>query len=178
MKSSYLIPAVFMLSLSAHAATLTKTSQMSDVDVEKFRHVALAAKKVAYADFNTEMVFDVEAFKVSGANSHDTLEPVQEALAKLGYGDAKAVELSDIDDQISDAISAAFSAELTAAPASARAKMEKLVDSGQRYFSEGDERIRVFSASDMDANHYDIGALVVYDVVKQEILAVASQQSE
>src|ERR1700739_1647610 len=105
MKSSYLIPAVFMLSLSAHAATLTKTSQMSDVDVEKFRHVALAAQKVAYADFKTEMVFDVEAFQVFGADPRDVLAPVKEALAKLGYGDAQVAELSDIDDQISDAIS-------------------------------------------------------------------------
>jgi hypothetical protein len=180
MKFSYLIPALlaFTLSLSAQAATLTKISKVNYGELESFLNVSLAAQKVAYNDFRMEVVFETEAFKVSALQSHSALEPVKAALAQLGYGDAKVAELSDIDDQIDDTISAAFLLNLEGVPAAAKAKMEKLEQEGSKSFSYGDTRIRVFSATSMDANHYDINAIVIYDVQSQEVVAVASQQSE
>jgi hypothetical protein len=166
----------FAVSLSAQAATLTKTSKMSYGEMESFRQVALAAQKVAYNDFDMEVTFDVEAFKVSDAQSRSDVDSVRQVLSKLGY--AGATELTDIDDQIDDTISAAFSVNLQGIPATAKAKMEKLEQEAGKYFSYGDTRIRVFAGEAMDANHYDINAIVVYDVQSQEVLVVASQKSE
>jgi hypothetical protein len=180
MKFSYLIPAllVFALSMSAQAATLTKTSKMSYGELESFRKVALAAQKVAYSDFNTEVVFVTGAYKVSNLHSHSALEPVKEALAQAGYGDAKIAELSDIDDQVDETISAAFLLNLDGIPAAAKAEMEKLEQEASKSFNYGDTRIRVYSATSMDANHYDINAIVIYDVQSKEVIIVASQKSE
>ena len=180
MKFSYPIPALLVLtmSLSAQAATLTKISKMNYGELESFRKASLAAQKIAYRDFNINMVFDVQAYRVSDLNSHSPLEPVKAALAQQGYGDAKPVELSDIDDQIDDVISAAYSINLEGVPAAAKAVMEKLEQQAGRSFSYGDERIRVYSAETMDSNHYDINAIVVYDVQAHEVIIVDSQQSD
>ena len=180
MKFGFQIPVLLALTmgLSAQAATLTKISKLNYSDAENFRKVAVAAQKLAYSDFRMEVVFEVEAYKVSDLHGDAALESVTEALSKLGYGDAKPAELSDIDDQVDDTISAAFLLNLDGVPKAAKAKMEKLEQEASKNFSYGDSRIRVFSAETMDANHYDINAIVVYDVQKQEVLVVASQKSE
>ena len=125
-----------------------------------------------------EVLFDVDAFKVSDLKSHLALEPVKAALEKEGYGDANPVELSDIDDQIDDVISAAYLINLEGVPSGAKAELEKLEQQAGQSFSYGDERIHVYSAEMMDANHYDINAIIVYDVKAQEVIIVASQKSE
>lgn len=180
MKISYQISALLVLaaSLSAQAASLTKISKMNYGELESFRKVSLAAQRVAYSDFKLEMVFDVQAYRVSGIQSDSALEAVNAALAQQGYDDAKPAELSDIDDQIDDAISAAYSIDLKGVPAAAKAEMEKLEQKAGQSFDQGDERIQVYSAETMDSNHNDINAIIVYDVQAHEVIIVASQQSE
>jgi hypothetical protein len=96
----------------------------------------------------------------------------------VGYENLEPVELSDIDDQIGETVEAAYLATLSGVPQVANAKMEKLVDDGQREFDEGDKRIHVYSANGVDSNHYDINSMIVYDVWSKEVLIVASQKSE
>ena len=180
MKFGYQVPALLVLTmgLSAQAATLTKISKMDYSELESFRKVSLEAQKVAYSEFKMEVIFDVGAFKVSNLKSHPALEAVTAALEKEGYGDAKPVELSDIDDQIDDVISAAYLENLDGVPAAAKAEIDKLEQKAGQSFSYGDERIHVYSAETTDANHYDISAIIVYDVKAQEVIIVASQKSE
>jgi hypothetical protein len=167
-----------LMSVSVQAATLTKIDKMDYDKLEQFRRVAVQAQKLAYSKYPNEMAFEVAASKVAKLGSTDPLEPVQAALTKLSYGNASIAQLSDIDDQIVDTISAAFSVDLAGVPAKVKAQMQKLVDLGQRSFDYGDDRILVFQATSMDANHYEISAIVVYDVKSAEVLAVTSQQTD
>jgi hypothetical protein len=157
---------------------LSEISKVSDLDLDQFLKTSLEAKELATSEYGTEVVFNVNAFQASGLNATNPSDAVAASLAKIGYEGLKPVELSDIDDQIAETVEAAYLANLNGVRTSVLAKMEKLVDEGQRSFDESSDHIRVYSANGLDSNHVEINALIAVDTKAQEVVIVGSEKSE